>query len=56
MEHKKAITILISLLDKYKFKPEEKQAILTAIGVFSWTSLAQSRLRNLKVKRNKRSK
>ncbi len=48
MDHKKAAKVLIKLLEKPKFSPGEKQALLTAIGVLSWTSLAQSRLKNKK--------
>lgn len=53
MEHKKAIAILIRLLDKRALDAEEKQAMLTAIGVLGWTSLSQSRIKSLKVKREK---
>lgn len=44
MEHKKAAAILISLLDKHRLQSQEKQAILTAIGVLSWSYLSQTRL------------
>ena len=44
------------MLGKYSFGAQEKQAILTAIGVLSWTSLAKSRIKNLKEKREKREK
>jgi hypothetical protein len=53
MDHKEAIKILLSLLKKNTLTPKEKQAVLTAIGVFSWTSLAQSKLKSLRVRKNK---
>jgi len=45
---------LIKLLDRHKLKPAEKEAVLTAIGVLSWATLAKSRLKRLKAKRDKR--
>ena len=36
MEYQKAITILKSLLDRYSLSAEEKEAVMTAIGVLSW--------------------
>ena len=57
MEDKKAANILIKLLDKYKLKGEEKDALETAIGILGWTTLAGSRLKNMgKAKRDKREK
>lgn len=57
MEHKKTITILTSLLDKRLLDNEEKEAVLTAIGVLGWTSLSESRIkaqaRARKAKRDK---
>jgi len=42
MEYKKAVAILISLLDKHSLDAEEKEAVLTAIGVLDLASLAKS--------------
>ena len=53
MEHKKALEILIRLAEKKSLKEEEKKAILTAVGVLSWTSLAQSRIKTKKAKQEK---
>lgn len=53
MEYKEAADILIKLLDKHKLKAEEKEAVLTAIGVLSWATLAKSRMKMLKAKRDK---
>lgn len=53
MDHKKAIDVLISLLDRHPFDADEKQAVLTAIGVLSRTSLSEGRIKKLKAKREK---
>ena len=54
MEHKQAIDILIKMLGKPTLDAEEKEAINTAIGVLGWTSLAKSRIKTLKAKRDAR--
>jgi len=56
MEDKKAITILLNLLDKHVLNAEEKEAVSDAIGILSWTSLSQSRIKALKAKREKSAK
>lgn len=53
MEYQKAITVLRSLLDKYPLNTEEKEAVLTAIGILSWGTLSKSRLKAQKAKRDK---
>jgi hypothetical protein len=53
MDHKKALEVLINLSKKPSLRAEEKEAILIAIGVLSWTSLAQSRIKAIKAKREK---
>jgi hypothetical protein len=53
MEYEKAISILKSLLDSHPLNAEEKEAILTAIGVLSWGSLGKSKLKAQKTKRDK---
>ena len=53
MEYQKAIAILKSLLDKHSLDAEEKEAVLTAIGVLSWSSLAKSKIKAQKAKRDK---
>ncbi len=53
MDHKEAIEILIKMLDTHPVSAEEKQAVLTAIGVLGWTSLAQSKIKARKAKREK---
>jgi len=53
MEYEKAIAILKSLLEKHWLTDEEKEAVTTAIGILSMGSLAKSRLKALKAKREK---
>jgi hypothetical protein len=53
MEYQKAVAILKSLLDRRSLDAEEKQAVLTAIGVLSWGSLSKSKLKAQKAKRDK---
>lgn len=53
MEYQKAIAILKSLLKRHPLDAEEKEAIITAIGVLSWGSLSKSKLKAQKAKRDK---
>ena len=53
MDDKKAAEILIGLLKKYSLAGVEKEAVENAIGILSWTSLSQSRLKARKEKMNK---
>lgn len=50
MDDKKAAEILIGIMKKYKLAGEEKEAVESAVGLFSWTSLAKSRLKRRKDK------
>lgn len=54
MDHKQAANILVSLAKKRQLSAEEKQAVLTAVGVLSWSYLASTRLEYRKTKRGKR--
>lgn len=57
MESKKAIAILISLLDKNKLEPEEKEAIMAAVGALDCATLAENRMKSIiKAKKAKRDK
>lgn len=56
MDDKKAVAILIKLLNKNLLSTEEKEAVTTAIGILSWTSLSQSRVKDIRAKREKRTK
>ena len=53
MEYQKANEILKSLLEKHQLSAEEKEAVMTAIGLLSWGALSKSRIKNLKAKREK---
>jgi len=53
MEQQKAIVILKNLLDKSSLSAEEKEAVMTAIGILSWTSLSKSHIKAQKAKRDK---
>jgi len=53
MEYQKVISILKGLLNRHPLDAEEKEAVTTAIGVLSWGSLAQGRLKAQKAKRAK---
>ena len=41
MEYKKAIAILMNILEKRSLAAEEKEAVLTAIGILDWDSLGK---------------
>ena len=57
MEYKKAVNILIKLLDKHSLDAEEKEAVLTAVGVLDWVSLAKNRMKGIiKARKAKRDK
>ena len=53
MEYQKTIAILKNMLEKRSLDAEEKEAIMTAMGVLSWGALAQSKLKAQKAKRDK---
>jgi hypothetical protein len=53
MEYQKALNILKNMLDKHSLDTEEREAVMTAIGVLSWGSLSKSKLKAQKAKRDK---
>jgi hypothetical protein len=53
MEYEKAITVLTGLLKKRSLDADEKEAIITAIGLLSLGSLAKNKLKAQKAKRDK---
>jgi hypothetical protein len=53
MEYEKAISILRNLLDKHSLDAEEKEAIMTAIGLLSLGALSKSKIKAQKAKREK---
>jgi len=50
---KEAINILTRMLDKHPLSAEEKEAISAAIGILGWASLAESKMKARKDKREK---
>ena len=48
MTDKQAANTLLALMKKYSLQGEEKQAIENAIGILSWTSLSQNRIKGRK--------
>jgi len=57
MQYKKAVAILMGMLDKHSFDKEEKEAVLTAIGVLDWASLGKNRMKRIiKAKKAKKEK
>jgi hypothetical protein len=53
MEYQKAVTVLKSLVEKGKLEPEEKEAVILAIGQLSWGALAESKVKEKGAKRKK---
>lgn len=53
MDDKKSIKVLLKLIEKSVLNTDETEAVRSAIGVLSWTSLAESRLRSIKAKKKK---
>lgn len=53
MDDKKAAEILIELGKKYQLQPDEKEAVSKAVGILSWSSLAETRLKKMKDKKDK---
>jgi hypothetical protein len=53
MEYQAAIAILKRLLDRHPLDADEKEAIMTAVGLLSWGALSKSRIKAQKAKRDK---
>ncbi|MEI6296530.1 MAG: hypothetical protein WCO84_02670 [bacterium] len=53
MKDKEAATILLNLAQKYPLTKEEKEAISSAIGILSWSSLAEGRIKSIKKNQKK---
>jgi hypothetical protein len=53
MEDQQVITILKNLVNKDMLTSEEKEAVMTAIGILSWTSQSKGRIKVQKAKRDK---
>ncbi len=54
MDYKQAIAVLTKMLEERSLDAEEKEAILTAIGILDWASLGKTRLKNLAERRKER--
>jgi len=52
MENDKAIEILKKMLDKPSLDAEEKEAVMTALGMLGWVKLSKSRMKIMKEKRD----
>ena len=53
MDYQRAIAILKTMMEKHPLDTEEKEAVMTAMGILSWGSLAKSKLKAQKAKRDK---
>ena len=53
MNDKETIAILQRLLERGVLTPEESEAVRSAVGVLSWTTLADSRIKGLKEKKER---
>ena len=47
MEYKKAISVLLKIMDKHLLDAEEKEAIIVAIGTLDCGSLAKNRIKGI---------
>ena len=52
MENDKAIEILRKMLDKPSLDAEEKEAVMTALGMLGWVKLSKCRMKVMKEKRD----
>lgn len=53
MTYKEAVNNLMVMLKKYSFTVKEKETLTAAIGALSWFSLADSRIKAIKAKKDK---
>ena len=51
MDYKQAISVLRKMLAERSLDGEEKEALLTAIGILDWASLGTSRMKSIAEKR-----
>jgi hypothetical protein len=47
MDYKQAISVLTKMLDERSLDGEEKEAVLTAIGVLDWAALGKNRMTSM---------
>lgn len=53
MKDKEAIVVLQGLIARKVLTTEEEEAVRSAIGILSWTSLAESGIKRLKEKKER---
>jgi hypothetical protein len=53
MKDKEAMEVLRKMPDNSSFSAKEKEAISAAIGILGWTSLAESKIKERKAKKEK---
>jgi len=53
MKDKEAISILMKLAERLDLSKGEKEALSSAIGILSWSTLTQGKIRSLRVKRDR---
>jgi hypothetical protein len=52
MDDKTALNVLLKLLDRYSLNAEEREAVRTAVGVLSWSSVAKNSIKRRAVAYN----
>jgi hypothetical protein len=52
MENDRAIEVLKKMLDKPSLDADEKEALMTALGILGWVKLSKSRMKLMKQKRD----
>jgi hypothetical protein len=55
MDDTKAVEVLIAVLKKHPLTKDEKEAVLKAIGLMSWTKYAEKSIEGLGAKRAKKN-
>jgi hypothetical protein len=50
MENDKAIEVLKKMLDKPSLDTEEKEAVMTALGMLAWVKVSKSQIKLIKKK------
>lgn len=53
MKDKEAVKILMKMLKKPSLGVKEKEAILAAVGILSWTSLSEGQIKAQRARREK---
>ncbi len=56
MDDKEAAEVLTGLVKAHPLSGEEKEAVLAAIGVLSWTKFAESRIKTSGMRRKEKER